>query len=127
MCVARVVEDAKEPVKANVDARWLDEFPVVGFERDSSRFDLGNDVAVGQKHGQTLAAGLRGERDAAPVGGRVQPCPDAARAEFGQQRAEQLDVHAADQFGVLLGQGVEGAVCEHDPDLAKAGLVPLFG
>jgi len=50
--------------------------------------------------------------DAAARWSRVERGRHACPAKTGQDTFEQVQVHAADQFGVFLGQGVEGAVAQ---------------
>ena len=55
--IARVAEDAEEPVDAHVEARRLHQGGVVGVDRDPARGDQARDRSVGENHGAILPAG----------------------------------------------------------------------
>ena len=63
----------------------------------------------------------------APLRGRLEPGVDVGPAEHVQERAEKLQVHVADEGGVVAGQRVERTVHEDDGGALDPGLVALPG
>jgi len=50
-----VVEQAEEPIKANVDTRRLHHVEVEGFQSNAAGGEFSSNVTVGEQHGPTLA------------------------------------------------------------------------
>src|ERR671911_1910632 len=70
-----------------------------------------------------------GDADAAVAGLGVEPGREViGGSEAFEQAREEVEVHAADECAVLLGEAVEGAVCEGDLLAApELGLVAVAG
>ena len=64
------------------------------------------------------------QHDAAAVVGRVQPGRERPVTDLVGDRADQYEVHPADQFGVVPGQGVEGTVGQGDDRGLATGFIP---
>jgi hypothetical protein len=72
-----------------------------------------------------LTVALRHQPDAAASLGRVEHGGIAEPAQPFQQPFHDRQVHAADQGGVLGGQGAERAVGQRQPGRVAPGLIPL--
>jgi hypothetical protein len=65
------------------------------------------------------------DTDAAAAGLGVVPGLDARHLHALDEALDELEVHAADEIALLLGDGVKGAVLENDGVIVDAGLVAL--
>ena len=65
--------------------------------------------------------------DAAAVVGRVQPGRERPVTDLVGDRTDQREVHPADQFGVIPGQGVERTVGQGDDRGLATGFIPVGG
>lgn len=61
MRVAGVVEHPEQAVQPYVDAGWLDEGGVEGFDAEAAGVELGANIAIGQQHATSLPISRLGE------------------------------------------------------------------